>query len=72
MGRGALRVGRMFKKEGIYVRLHIYGAASGSCTVLEQRAAERRYPTSKVSSGSREEIPHVQGKKQWLSFAVSA
>ena len=27
---------------------------------------------SKVRSGGREEIPHVQGKKQWLRFAGAA
>ena len=72
MGRAALGVGGMFKNEGIYVYPHIYGAASGSCAVLEQQAAERRYPTSKVSSGGREEIPHIQGKEQWLRFAGAA
>ena len=72
MGRGALGVGGMFKNEGIYVYLHIYGAASSSCAVLEQQAAERRYPTSKVSSGGREEIPHIHGKEQWLRFAGAA
>ena len=34
--------------------------------------AERRYPMSKVSSGGREEIPHVQGKEQRLCFAGAA
>ena len=27
------------------------------------------YPTSKIRGGSREELPHIQGKEQWLSFA---
>ena len=34
--------------------------------------AERRYSTSKVSSGGPEEIPHVQGKEQQLYFAGAA
>ena len=46
--------------------------SSSSCMVLEQRAAEKRYPRSKVSSGSHEEIPHIQGKEQWLRFAGAA
>ena len=46
--------------------------SSSSCMVLEQRAAEKRYPRSKVSSGSHEEIPHIQGKEQWLHFAGAA
>ena len=29
----------------------------------------RRYPTSKVRSSGPEDIPHVQGKEQWLRFA---
>ena len=40
--------------------------------VLKWQAAERRYPTSKVSSSSHEEIPHVQGKEQWLHFDGAA
>ena len=40
-----------------------------SCVVLEQQVAERRYPTSKVSSGDCEEISYVQENKQWLNFA---
>ena len=35
-------------------------------------AAERSYPTSKVRGGSRQELPHVQGKEQWLRFAGAA
>ena len=46
--------------------------SSSSCMVLEQRAAEKRYPRSKVSSGCHEEIPHIQGKEQWLHFAGAA
>ena len=42
---------------------------STGCAALERRVAERRYPMSKVSNGSREEIPHVQGKGQQLHFA---
>ena len=38
----------------------------------EWQAAERRYPTSKVRSGSCEEIPHGQSKEQWLPFAGAA
>ena len=34
--------------------------------------AERRYPMSKVRSGSHEEMPHIQGKEQRLCFAVAA
>ena len=34
--------------------------------------AERSYCTSKVRSGSCEEIPHIQGKKLWLCFAGEA
>ena len=33
------------------------------------RRAQRSYPTLKVRKGSGEEIPLVQGKEQWLSFA---
>ena len=40
--------------------------------VLEWQAAKRRYPTSKVSSSGHEEIPHVQGKEQWLHFDGAA
>ena len=35
-------------------------------------AAKRSYPTSKVRGGSRQELPHVQGKDQWLHFAGTA
>ena len=35
-------------------------------------AAERRYPTSKVTSSSHVEIPHFHGKDQWLHFAGAA
>ena len=41
-------------------------------TALERQVAERRYSTFKVSSGGPEEIPHVQGKEQWLHFAGAA
>ena len=34
--------------------------------------AKRRYPTSKVRSGSPEAIPHVQGQEQWLHFTGAA
>ena len=30
------------------------------------------YPTLKVRKGSREEIPVIQGKEQWLPFAGAA
>ena len=30
---------------------------------MEQPAAERKYPMSKVRSSGREEIPHVQGQR---------
>ena len=36
------------------------------------RRAERSYSTFKVRRGSGEEIPIVQGKEQWLSFAGAA
>ena len=42
------------------------------CCLQEQQVAERRYPTSKVRSGSREEIPHVQGKEEQLRVAGAA
>ena len=32
----------------------------------------RRYPTSKVRRGGREETPHVQGKERQLCFAGAA
>ena len=35
-------------------------------------AAERKHPTSKFRNGGCEEIPHVQGKEQWLHFAGAA
>ena len=34
--------------------------------------AERSYSTFKVRRGGHEEIPLVQGKKQWLCFAGAA
>ena len=34
--------------------------------------AKRSYPASKVRGGSQEELPHVQGKEQWLRFAGAA
>ena len=40
--------------------------------VLECQAAKSRYTTSRVSSGSHEELPHVQGKEQQLCFAGAA
>ena len=42
---------------------------SGGCPC---RSAERSYSTFKVRRGSREEIPLVQGKEQWLHFAGAA
>ena len=36
------------------------------------RKAERSYSTFKVRRGGGEEIPLVQGKKQWLRFAGAA
>ena len=36
------------------------------------RRAERSYSMFKVRRGSREEIPLVQGKEQWLCFAGAA
>ena len=36
------------------------------------RRGERSYSTFKVRKGGPEEIPLVQGKEQWLSFAGAA
>ena len=36
------------------------------------RRAERSYCTFKDRKGSREEIPLIQGKEQWLHFAGTA
>ena len=36
------------------------------------RRAERSYSTFKVRRGGPDEIPLVQGKKQWLHFAGAA
>ena len=36
---------------------------SGSCMVLEQRVAKRRYHTSKVRSISHEDVLQVQGQR---------
>ena len=36
------------------------------------RRAERNYSMFKVRRGGREEIPLIQGKKQWLCFAGAA
>ena len=36
------------------------------------RRAERSYSTFKVKRGGCEEIPFVQGKKQWLCFPGAA
>lgn len=36
------------------------------------RRAERSYSTFKVKRGGGEEIPLVQGKEQWMSFAGAA
>ena len=35
-------------------------------------ASERSYPASRLREGLREELPHVQGKEQWLCFAGAA
>ena len=35
-------------------------------------ALGRNVPTSKVRGGSREELPYLQGKEQWLCFAGAA
>ena len=37
-----------------------------------RRRAEKSYSTFKVRRGSREEIPLIQGKEQWLHFAGAA
>ena len=39
---------------------------SGICVALELQAAKGKYPTSKVRSGGRGEILHIQSKEQWL------
>ena len=39
------------------------GADSGDWAVQEGQTAERSYPTSKVRSGSCEDIPHIQGNE---------
>ena len=39
---------------------------------MEQPAAERKYPMSKVRSSGHEEIPHVQGLEWLLRFAGPA
>ena len=49
--------------ESVLMKLCGAGVASGSCVSLERQVAERRYPTSKVSSDGREEMPHVQDKE---------
>ena len=38
----------------------------------QHRKAKRSYSTFKVRGGSREEIPLIQGKEQWLCFAGAA
>jgi len=48
------------------------GCAAQGQRLHSAGAAERSYPTSKVRSGSREELLHVQGKEQWLRFAGAA
>ena len=40
--------------------------------LLGRRRAKRSYSTFKVRRGDGEEIPLVQVKKQWLSFAGAA
>ena len=45
---------------------------SGRLQAMESQRAERSYSTFKVRRGSREEIPLVQGKEQWLHFAGAA
>ena len=37
-----------------------------------RRRAKRSYSTFKVRRGGREAIPLIQGKEQWLLFAVAA
>ena len=43
---------------------------SGGCT--GSKGPERSYSKFEVRRGSREEIPLVQGKEQWLCFAGAA
>ena len=40
--------------------------------LCRRRRAKRSYPTFKVRRGNHEEIPLVQGKKEWLHFAGAA
>ena len=40
--------------------------------MYQHQAATTQYPTSKVSSGGHEEIPHIQDKEQQLRFARAA
>ena len=50
--------------ESVLTRLCGAGMASSGCVwPLEPQVAERRYLTSKVRNGGREEIPHVQDKR---------
>ena len=41
-------------------------------SLRDLRRAERSYSTFKVRRGGDEQIPLVQGKKQWLHFAGAA
>ena len=34
--------------------------------------AQRSFPTSEVRGSGQEELPHVQGKEQWLRFVGAA
>ena len=36
------------------------------------RKVEKSYSTSKVRKGGREEVPLLEGKRQWLCFAGAA
>ena len=68
-------------QEGTQELLHVQGQegrpvrrypSSKELWLHQQRRAERSYSTFKVRRGGCEEIPLVQGKKQWLCFAGAA
>ena len=70
-------VGGRFKREGTYVYLWLIHIVWQKPTSKERqlrscRRAERSYSTFKVRRGGRVEIPLIQGKEQWLSFAGAA
>ena len=52
---------------GVNTKAHLQGAAA-----VGRRRAERSYSTFKVRRHSREKIPLIQSKEQWLHFAGAA